>query len=115
MASNGGGAKRQQIGEQRDFPFLDVVPDHHAAQQAGAILLGLVAAEPDELVRENIPVLWNGALLHHLKGGIFLQAREGVLFALCSQHRYGRNEEAPCGMRYMSPAACAIRSNPAPT
>src|ERR1035437_3812852 len=77
---NGGGAKRQQVGQQHDLPFIDRIPDHHAPQQAGAILLSLDASEPDQLVRENVAVLRDHTLLHHFVRRILLQACDKVDF-----------------------------------
>ncbi len=39
--SDGGGAERQQVGEQNDFPLVVGIPNHHAPQQAGTVGLRL--------------------------------------------------------------------------
>src|ERR1035437_7619374 len=77
---NGRGAERQQVGQQYDLPFVHRIPDHHAPQKAGAILLSLDASKADQLVRENVAVLRNRARLHHFVRRVLLQTCDKVDF-----------------------------------
>lgn len=48
------GVKRQGVGQEGELPVLLLVIKHDASQKSGILLLGSVAGQPDEGVRENV-------------------------------------------------------------
>src|ERR1022692_1833206 len=47
---DGGGSEVQQIAQQNDFSFVDLVPNHYAPQQMRAVGSRLRASEPDGFI-----------------------------------------------------------------
>src|SRR5450432_1575447 len=73
---DGRGAKLLQVGQQFDLALVDGVPHHHTPQQAGTVVLGLYAGEPNQLVGADMPVGRNRCFFQQFVRGIVLQPRD---------------------------------------
>lgn len=63
---NGRGAEFQMIGQQNDLPIMLLVPDDDAPEEMGAVSLGIISLDPDELIRDDGAMEGRRKLADHL-------------------------------------------------